>query len=252
VRWFQRCAAAAGLAAFLAAASGAAARVVVPDQVGVLGAPVSLVVRTTSLLGSDGGRLVDLSLDGEPLGRLMTGADGYGYRRATPQRAGLLRVEARSEGREAWGRLLVMEPAERAVVIELETVLKAMVAGAAQREECRAGLESISRGFRVIYAARWLGTGWSRTRTIPAGLPESVVIPWKGAALLRSLHDRGIRPFALVGSAAAVSEGRPHVALRFSFEKTRNAAVVSRWEEIARRLEAETSRDAEAPLNAGD
>ncbi len=235
-RWVV--AAALTLAAVITGPGGAGAQVVVFDRVGVLGNPVNLAVRTSGLFSAEGGKLVDLSLDGEPLGRLMTGADGYGYRRVTPQRAGLLTIEARSDGRRGDGRLLVMEAVDQAVLVELESVLKSVVGGAAEREDCRTSLESISRRFRLVYAARWIGADWSRTRIVPAGLPESVVLPWKGSALLRSLQDQGVRIAALVGSAAVVSEGRTRVEQRFSFEKTRDASVVTRWEEISTTLGA--------------
>lgn len=240
MRFFQRCAlaAVAGLAAIIIGAAGSAAQVVVFDQVGLLGAPVSLAVRTTSLFAADGGRLVELSLDGESLGRLMTGADGFGYRRVTPQRAGLLKVEARADDRRGEGRLLVVTPEEETVLIELETMLMGLTAGAAAREDCRTGLEAIGRRFRLIYVARWLGSDWSRTRIAPLGLPDSVVLTWTGASLLRSLQAQGVRIAALVGSPAVVAEGRSRVERRFSFEKTREAAVVTRWEEISGKLEA--------------
>jgi hypothetical protein len=219
-------------------AAGAAARVVVFDQVGLLDASVNLAVRTTRLIAADGGRLVDLSLGGEPLGRIMTGADGYGYRRVTPQRAGLLKLEARAGDHRGEGRLLVLAPGEEVVLIELETVLMSLVAGAAEREDCRRSLEALGRRFRLIYVARWMGADWPRARIAPAGLPESVVLAWKGAALLRSLNDQGVRIAALVGSAVVAAEGRSQVERRFSFEKTRDAAVVTRWEEISGKLEA--------------
>ncbi|RPJ72244.1 MAG: hypothetical protein EHM15_09760 [Desulfobacteraceae bacterium] len=240
MRFFQRCAltAAGVLVALIVGVAGSAAQVVVFDQVGLLGAPASLAVRTTRLFSAAGGRLVDLSLDGEPLGRLMTGADGFGYRRVTPQRRGLLKIEAWADDRRGEGRLLVLAPEDEAVLIELETVLMSVVAGAAEREDCRNSLEAIGRRFRLIYVARWLGADWSRDRIAPAGLPESVVLTWRGAALLRSLQDQGARIAALVGSAAVVAEGRSRVERRFSFEKTSEAAVVSRWEEISRNLGA--------------
>lgn len=239
MRFFQRCALAAGLLTMLiGAAGGAAAQVVVFDQVGRLGEPTRLAVRTTRLLAADGGRLVDLSLEGEPLGRLMTGADGFGYRRVTPQRAGLLKLEARTDEHRGEGRLLVLAPEDAVVLIELETVLMSLVAGAAEREDCRRSLEALGRRFRLIYVARWLGADWPRARIAPAGLPESVVLTWKGGALLRSLRDQGVAVAALVGSAAVAAEGRSQVEQRFSFEKTRDAAVVTRWEEISGKLGA--------------
>ncbi len=237
-RW--RIAVAVGLGWFVIGPAGAGAQVAVFDQVGLIGAPVTIAVRTGGLLSADGGRIVDLALAGEPLGRVMTGADGFGYRRVAPERAGLLRIDARSEGRHGSGRLLVLNSTDRAVLIEVETALKATIVGAAERDDCRSALESISRRYRLVYVTRWLGADFSRTRIAPAGLPESVVLPWKGAALLRSLQDQGVQIAALVGSAGVVSAGRSRIEKRFTFEKTREAAVVSRWAEISEQLNSAT------------
>ncbi|MFO7708513.1 MAG: hypothetical protein R6V84_10105 [Desulfobacterales bacterium] len=233
-------AAAMGLCFFVIGPLGARAQVVVYDQVGIVGEPVDLVVRTSGLFSAAGGRRVDFELEGEPPARVMTGADGFGYRRVTPRRTGLLSVEASADGRRGSGRLLVLDPAEPAVLVEVDTALKAAVWGAAERDDCRSALESISRRYRVIYVSHRLGADWVRTRIAPAGLPDSVVLPWKGVALLKSLQNRGVQVAALVGSAAVVSEGRSRVDKRFAFEKSRGALLVRRWAEISEQLDSAT------------
>ena len=231
----------ASLGFFVFGSSGAAAQVVVFDQAGMVGVPVNVAVRTAGLFSAAGGRLVDLELAGEPLGRLMTGADGFGYRRFTPAQAGLLNLEAIAEGHRASGRLLVLNPTEQAVLIEVETALKAMIWGADGREDCRSALESIGRRYRLIYISRWLGADFVRARIAPAGLPETVVLPWKGVATLKSLQHQGVPIAALVGSEPAVSEARSRIEQRFTFEKTRDAILVSRGAEISDRLNSPAS-----------
>lgn len=237
-RWVIGVAVSLGCFAIWPMAGGA--QVVVFDQVGIVGVPVSLAVRTTSLFAAAGGRVVDLELEGEPLGRVMTGADGFGYRRVTPRRAGLLNIAARSKGRQGSGRLLVLEPAEQAVLIELETALKATLFGAAERDDCRSALESIGRRHRLVYVSRWIGADFARTRVAPAGLPDSVVLAWKGSAVLTSLQNQGVQIAALVGSAGVAAEGRSRIEKRFTFEKSRGAVLVGRWSEISEQLNSET------------
>jgi len=48
------------------------------------------------ILHGDGGRLVDVFLEQERLGRVMTGGDGYGYLRLVPGCAGLMKISVRS------------------------------------------------------------------------------------------------------------------------------------------------------------
>jgi hypothetical protein len=224
-----------GLLCPLAAPCGADVQVY--DRVTTVAIPVSLTVRTTAFFMADGGRLVDIFLDDKILGRIMTGGDGYGFLRLTPQRAGLLKIAARSQGSEASGRLLVLEKTDRVILAESEAVLKQIYLRPDARESCRMTFETLRQRFAVIFAYRLLGADFSRSGLEKAGLSPSVVIPWKGAASLESLRGQEVQIHAVIGSAEMVAAAGPQVPRRISFEKARGATTVTEWQEIAKVLE---------------
>jgi len=213
------------------------ADVTVYDRITTVGMPVKLVVRTTAFFMADGGRLVDILRDEERLGRIMTGGDGYGYLQLTPQRAGLFKIAARSQGNEASGWLLVLEKTDRVVVVEAEAVLKEIQLRPDAREICRKTFESLRQRFQLIFVYRFLGADFSRSGLEKEGLSPSVVIPWRGAASLESLRGRGVQVHAVIGSAEMVAAAGAQVPRRISFEKARGAKTVSGWEELAKALE---------------
>jgi hypothetical protein len=213
------------------------ADVLVYDRVTTVGMPVKLVVRTTAFFMADGGQLVDIWLDEERLSRIMTGGDGYGYFQLTPQRAGLFKIAARSQGNEASGRLLVVEKSDRVVLVESETVLKEIQLRPDARKSCQTTFESLRQRFRVIFVYRFLGADFSRIGLEKEGLSPSVVIPWRGATSLQSLRGREVQVYAVIGSAEMVAAAGAQVPRRISFEKAKGAQTVSGWEELAKALE---------------
>jgi len=224
-----------GLLYPLAAPCGADVQVY--DRVTTVGTPVRLVVRTTSFFMADGGRLVDIFLDDEGLGRIMTGGDGYGFLRLTPHRAGLLKIAARSEGNEASGRLLVLEKTDRVILVESEAVLKQISLRSDARESCRTTFETLRQRFQLVFVYRFLGADYSRSGLEKAGLSPSVVIPWKGTRSLEVLRGQEIQIHAVIGSAEMVAAAGAQVPHRISFEKARGAKTVTEWEGIAKALE---------------
>lgn len=211
--------------------------VTVYDRVTTVEMPVRLAVRTTTLFMADGGRLVDLWLDEERLGRIMTGGDGYGYLQLTPQRPGLFKIAARSQGNDASGRLLVLEKTDRVVLVESETMLKQIQILPNARESCRTTFDSLRQRFQLIFVYRFLGADLSRIGLEKEGLAPTIVIPWHGAASLESLQSRGVQVYAVIGSADLVAAAGARVPHRISFEKAKGVKTVSGCEELAKVLE---------------
>jgi hypothetical protein len=213
------------------------ADVMVYDRVTTVGTTVTLVVQTTAFFMADGGRLVDIWLEAEHLGRIMSGGDGYGYLRLTPHRAGLFKITARSRDTSASGLLLVLEKSDQVLLIEADAVLKEITLRPDTRESFRGAFESIRQRFRLIFVYRFLGSVFSKSRLEKEGLAPAVVIPWKGARSLEALRDQDVQIHAVIGSAEMVAAARGRVPIRISFEKTKGAQTVSGWEELAKALE---------------
>jgi hypothetical protein len=218
-------------------ASVAGAELSVFDRVGTVGTTVTLVVRTTKFLLADGGRRVSIFLEDDRRGDIMTGGDGYGYFRLVPRRAGLLKVSARSDDNEASGWLLVMEKTDRAVLVEVESMMKEVSFRPGARENCRMAFESLRRRYRLIFVYRFMGADFSRNRLAAEGLAPAVVIPWKGAMTLEHLRGKEVQVHAVIGSAETVTAAGAQVPHRISFEKAKGAATVSEWSDIEKMLE---------------
>jgi hypothetical protein len=233
-----------GAAALLlgaAAPAAAAGEVTVFDRVSTVGTPVDLTVRTTRWWMADGGRSVEVFLDERPLGRILTGADGYGYLRVAPESGGLRRVRARTPSTEAAGLLLAMGEGERAVMIELETLLKAVYLKEPSAEGCGEALKWLAGRYRLIYVFRFMGAGLARNRLAHEGFPESAVLRWTGRPLLESLASRGVRVHAVVGAPEISAAARGHAPRRFSFEKAKDkeSEQVLDWRELLEKMRAE-------------
>jgi hypothetical protein len=218
-------------------APAAGAELSVFDRVGTVGTTLTLVARTTQFFLADGGRRVSIFLDGDRLGDILTGGDGYGYFRLLPSRAGLFKVSARSDGNQASGLLLVLEKTDRAVLVEVETVFREAYFQPTARESCRNTLESLRQRYRLIFVYRFMGADLSRSRLEKEGLSPAVVIPWKGAGTLESLRAKEVQVHAVIGSAEMVAAAGARVPYRISFEKTKGANTVSEWSDIDKVLE---------------
>ncbi len=177
-------------------------------------------------------------MDERPVGRILTGADGYGYLRIEPTSGGLHRVSARTPSAEASGLLLAMEEDDRAVLIELETLLKAVYLRERSAAGCSEALEWLARRYRLIYVTRFVGVGLARSRLALEGFPESVVLRWKGRALLESLAGRGVRVHAVVGAPEVSAAARGLAPRRFIFEKGKDVESerVADWRELLEKM----------------
>jgi hypothetical protein len=213
------------------------------DQVTTIGTPVTLAIRTTRLFLADGGRLVDIYLEDERLGRIMTGADGYGYTRIVPQAAGLRKIRARMGEVEESGWLLVMEPSDQAVLVELEAAFMKIFRRDGGLEESRSALTSIGSQYPLIYTYRLMGSRFSRNRLEAAAWPASVTLPWHGSETFEILRAKGVRVHAVIGSAEVVEAARPHADKCFSFERTRGSQSVAEWGDIVKDLMAPAEVD---------
>jgi len=226
-------------AAVFSVAAVCTADVVVLDRVSTVDTPIRITVLTKSRFFSDGGRLVDLYLEGEHLKRILTGGDGYGYFKITPRSPGYKKIKARLESDSAEGLLLVMTKKERAIAIEVEEGFKTAVFSEAVKQDSLAAVKKLSKTYKIIYLSRFVGksitAGWLEKQ----GYPESVILSWQGSGTLTALEKKGIQLHALIGSAAVLSAAAGIVENRYTFEKSKDGTAVKDWKEILNHLQEE-------------
>jgi hypothetical protein len=216
--------------------------VIIFDQVTTRNTEVYLKVQTKGRFFSEGGKLVDIYVNEKKIRRILTGSDGYGYHKYTPQRTGKVPIEARSEGHRGTGILLVVDKDDKVILIEIGSALKESPLSDRPRRDSRHVVGDLAKKYKVIYLKSLLGAmffeGWLKEEKFP----ESAVLKWQGADLLKSLTNRGIKLYAIIGSANTVSEAKKHILKRYTFEETQNGQMVEDWEEILELLEKESNQ----------
>lgn len=206
--------------------------VVVFDDVTTVQTATRIKVLTRGRLFALGGRLVDIYKDENHLKRILTGGDGYGYLKYTPEKAGYISIEARSEGSSGSGLHLVMNKNDRAVVIDVEGAFKDAVFSEEIREDSQEAVESLSKNYKIIYVSRYVGKGVSRSWLEGEDFPKSVILRWQGQNTFKILAKRGAKLHAVIGSAAVISAAKKYIDNRYTFEKSKDGKYVDDWDEI--------------------
>ena len=211
--------------------------VVVFDGVTTVQTPIRITVLTKGRIFSQGGRLVDIYLDGSHLKKILTGADGYGYLKYIPQNPGLEEINARSDADSSSGLILVMDKSEKAVIIDVAGAFKDAIFSKAIREDSRKVVTALSQDYKIIYLSRYVGQGISRSWLEQEDFPNSVILPWQGPESLKSLEKKGVQLYAVIGSDTVISAAKKHVAHRYTFEESKDGKIVKDWDEILKLLQ---------------
>jgi hypothetical protein len=218
------------------AVAPASGSVRVTDEVTTVGTPVFLRVLTKKGVFSAGGERFTLTVDGESVGRGLTGGDGYGRLRFTPGTAGLKTVTARSGADTASGLLLVVERDRKAVLVELKTLLTVDRRLPPDAEAACAALRRLAGHYRLVYVAdvwrRQIASKWLAYHRCP----ETIVLGGSGRADFEALAERGVRLHALVGSPETIEEAGDLYETCFSFQALPGAQVIENWEDLAEAL----------------
>ena len=211
-------------------------KVIVFDRVTTVQKPINIEVSTKAGFFAVGGQMVDIYLDNKPLKKILTGGDGYGYLKYTPQEGGLKKITAHSIKGSDSGLILVMTENEKAILIEIEGAFKDSVFSDAIRESSQKAVNALSENYKIIYLSRFLGKGISGSWLEKQNFPQSVIIRWRGLATLKRLKKNGVQIQAIIGSSDVISTISEEIETRFSFEKTKDGKTVKDWDEILRLL----------------
>ena len=211
--------------------------VVVFDDVTTVKTPTWIKVLTKGRIFAKGGRLVDIYLDQNHLKRILTGGDGFGYLKYTPQKAGFVSIEARSDASSSSGLHLVMKKNDRGIIIDIEGSFKDALFSEEIREHSQEAVKSLSNEYKIIYISRYVGKGVSRGWLERENFPSSVILRWQGSNTLKILKKKGINLYAVIGSAAVISAAKEYIDHRYTFEKSKDGKFVGDWDEILELLQ---------------
>ena len=211
--------------------------VLVLDRVTTVDTPVRITVLTKGRFFSEGGRRVDIYLDGDHLKKILTGGDGYGYLKYTPQSAGFKYVTARSKSDKNGGLILVMEKNEKAILIEIEGAFKYALMSENIRKNSQQAVKTLSKTYKIVYLSKYVGKGISKEWLDKEQFPETVILRWRGPRMLAALKDKGVQLHAVIGSAALISAAENYIENRYTFEESKKAITVNDWDEILKLLQ---------------
>ena len=211
--------------------------VVVFDDVTTVQTPIRIKVMTKGKYFARGGRLVDIYLDDTHLKRIMTGGDGYGYLKYTPESAGFKSIKARSNSKDGSGLHLVLDKHDLAIVIDIVGAFKDAVFSEEIRKDSQAAVASLEKEYKIIYLSRYFGREISRGWLDNENFPTSVILGWKGSNLFKILAKRAVKIHAVIGSAAVTSAAKKYSQKRYTFEKTKDGITVKDWDEILNLLQ---------------
>ena len=215
--------------------------VIAYDGVTTVGTPVFLKVLTKGRIFADGGRLVEFYLDDKSIGKNLTGGDGYGYRKYTPKRPGLIKLMARSKGERGYGLLLVIKKTDKVIFIEVEGAFKdAFISGIAAGATRRA-VEKMMKNYHIVYLSRYTGIRAARNLLDEGEFPEAPVLSWQGPEMFSALKEKGIQLYAIIASAGLIAESAEHIDRRYTFDQTQEGQTVKDWEEIIELLQKKPS-----------
>ena len=208
------------------------AAVIVFDRVTTVGTSVYLKVLTKGKFFPEGGKRITFYLEGQQLGKTLTGGDGYGFLKVTPERKGMQEIEVQTDKDKGTGHLLVLGRDEKVIVIEIEGSLKTSLYSENIRAESRKAIKALSRSYKIIYLGRVLGFNISKAWLQNEKLPVSAVLPWHGTDTLEDLKENGIYLWAFIGSAALISTSSEYFEKSYTFEETETGKKLENWAEV--------------------
>jgi hypothetical protein len=207
------------------------------DAVTVAGEAATVRVFTGTGPFPAGGERVWIRVAEEPETEILTGGDGYGYRRIRPERSGLMTVRARTRQSGAEGRVLVLGRGERPVLVEIETGLPLPKSIGEARAATRDALSRISDAHPLVYWSRRMGLAPGRAWIRFNDYPEAPMLTGSPHGLAERMEAVGVRWKAVVGGDELL-EAVAHITENaFAFRETRFGRRMDSWQAVREALQ---------------
>jgi hypothetical protein len=214
----------------------AAAGVVAFDDVTTPGRELILKTLTKGRLLPAGGMRWTLFVDDLRVGKGLTGGDGYGYMKFTPETAGFKSIRVESGGESATSHLLVVGKKSKVIVIDLDPLLRGALKQDQRGKGARDALNSLDEAFALIYIAGTWEMFAARKWLAAQEFPEAVVSKNEGPGLFARFKERGVNLFGLVGKRSLVIDAADYFQVALTFEGEDAETLVSDWEEVLERM----------------
>jgi hypothetical protein len=214
----------------------ALSRVFVYDDVALKGHEIMLRAETRGALLSKGGEVVEFIIDGRPIGKNLSGRDGFAVKTFVPARMGLYKINVKSGEDKDNGILLALEKKTRIVFIDvggslLEGPFEAEKSGSSK------AVTRIHKRFPIVYLIKGLLNVESvRSWLKKNNFPVAPVLSWGQGEVFGEIKERDLQFKAVIGGPDVIESAREYKPLAFSFDSMEDAEVVENWKEIEKKL----------------
>jgi hypothetical protein len=213
------------------------AGVAVPDMIIPEGKSIQLSARAKKGFFSQGGTLVEFSVDGKTLGKTLSGGDSIAYMEYLPESSGIHEILVTSKDETGRGSLLVVTGRDQLLFVDVREALFADPLGGTMREGALDALSELSETYRIVYLRsglypRVLMKEWLHEK----GFKKALLLNLGNGRIIKKIKSDGIKVSAVVaGPEAAVILKREDV-LVLSFEKVDGTTKVDSWLDVEKAL----------------
>jgi hypothetical protein len=209
------------------------AEVQVYDDIVAKGTSVMLRAETKGKFFKEGGKVVEFIVDGDSIGRTLSGGDAIAYQEYYIDRAGLLQITVKSGDEEDKGLVLSVYKGEGVLFIHVESSLFESVLSKRPSEGSLEAIDRISRKFHMAYLTSLpVGSGLLRKRLREIGFNDAPLIEFDGGRAFSDIARRGLKVKAVIGDSQVVSAAIEHSADVYSFREVEGAKEVRNWKEM--------------------
>jgi hypothetical protein len=215
----------------------ALSKVFVYDDVALKGQEVTLRAETRGVLFSRRGEIVEFTVDGRPIGKNLSGTDGFAVKGFIPARTGLYKISVKSGDDKDSGILLALEKKTRIVFIDVAGSLLEGPFGEKERPESKKAITRIHKRFPIVYLLKGiLSVEGMRSWLKKNNFPVAPILPWGQGEVFREIKERDLQIKAIIGGPDVIESARTYKPLAFSFDSMEDAEVVENWREIEKKL----------------
>jgi hypothetical protein len=203
------------------------------DDIVAMGTTIMLRAETKGRLFKEGGKVVEFIIDGDSIGKTLSGGDAIAYKEYFIDRAGLFRMTVKSGEEEGEGLLLSIKKGEGVIFIHVEGSLIESVLSKKTNEVSLNAIDRISKRFHLSYLTTLpAGTGLLKKRLREIGISDVPLIEFQGGRAFSDIANKGIKVKAVIGDAQVISAAIEHGAEAYSFHEIEGAREVRDWKEL--------------------
>lgn len=213
-------------------------RVIVHDDIVVKGHKVMLKAETRGRFFPQGGLVVEFFVEGDPIGKTLSGGDGFAYKKFVAEVPGLRGITAKSGDHTGEGRLLCLKKGAGIAFVDIEGTLFAKGLSMEPRHGAREAIAAVNAKLPVVLLqTTFLGKRVVESWVKEKDFPRLLVLPWEQGAVFDRIVKKGLTIKAVIASPKVIESAQSHNPLSLCFETAEKTKKVTNWGDVAKALE---------------